>query len=843
MGSVMRRVSVRNLLAHKVRLLLTLVSVVLGTAFVAGSFVFTDTLKSSFDKIFADAYKGISTHVQPKHAYDAGVPFGLVDTITKVDGVKAVVPNVTEPIVLVTSHGTKVKSGGAPSEAGMWVDPASSITKPPTFDSGRAPARSGEVAINTGAAKNGGLHVGDHVRIILPNVTAVPLTISGVYATDAQTGGYVGALLSRDQAIKLLTDGSHYSSVDVAAQAGVSQQQLTARIAQVLPSTLKAETGDQLRDDQNKQIVNALSFINYVLLAFGFIALVVGTFIIYNTFSMIVAQRLRELALLRAVGASRKQVRRSVLLEAGLIGAVGSVIGIVGGIGLAYLLKAVLDALNVGLPSGALVLGVRTIVIAVVVGVGVTLLSAYAPARRASSIPPVAAMREEFATPAAASIRRRSILGAVLAAAGAAITALGGVSKSTGSGASLLGLGLVTVGAGALLLSPLLANLIITPLGRVVGRPFGRVGTLARTNAVRNPRRTAATAFALTLGLLIVSGIAVLGASMKSSINQLFDNNVTADYILTTAVEVPVPIPAAAAAARVDGVQSLTQLHGMLALVDGHVDYGTGVDGPLNGALSVTYQAGSGEPTGQRLLASEKVVTKYGWRLGSTHVLAVPGRATERVTLAGIYKDSTLLGPWMVSGEVYRTLTPPQEWGDMVALVNADPGADLATLRAGLEKATEPYYIVNVDNRTEFKGQIASQINGLLGLLYGLLGLAIVIAILGIINTLALSVVERRREIGMLRAVGMVRKQVRRVIYLESLLIAVFGAGLGLVLGLTYGVLFTHLLRDSGLDVLTVPWGQALAFLVLAGVVGVLAALWPGIRAARTPPLAAIVET
>jgi putative ABC transport system permease protein len=471
------------------------------------------------------------------------------------------------------------------------------------------------------------------------------------------------------------------------------------------------------------------------------------------------------------------------------------------------------------------------------------LLSAYAPARRASSIPPVAAMREEFATPTATAARRRSMIGTVFLVVGAGVTALGAISSSAGSGAALMGLGLVLVGIGALLLSPLLSGLVIRPLGHVVGRPFGRIGALARTNAVRNPRRTAATAFALTLGLLIVTGISVLGSSIKASVNKVFDNNVTADYILTTSVQVPLPEPAAQQVTHVPGVASVTELHPLPAFIDGRTSFGTAVDGPLPGVLKVNYQQGSGQPTGTALLASKSTVDKYHWKLGSTYVVSVPGVGSQRVNLAGVYDDNQLLGPWLVSGQVYRALVPQQMWGDIVALVKAAPGANLEQLRHGIEKVTDPYYIVNVDNRSEFKGSVASQVNGLLGLVYGLLGLAIIIAILGIVNTLALSVVERRREIGMLRAVGMARKQVRRTIYLESLLIAVFGALLGLVLGIVYGSLFTKLLHSQGLNVLSIPWGQAVLFLVIAAVVGVLAALWPGIRAARTPPLAAIVET
>jgi putative ABC transport system permease protein len=428
----------------------------------------------------------------------------------------------------------------------------------------------------------------------------------------------------------------------------------------------------------------------------------------------------------------------------------------------------------------------------------------------------------------------------VVGIAGAAAAAAGFSSHKAGSAAALTGLGLVAVVAAAMLLSPVFARWVIYPLGRVVGRPFGMVGQLARTNAVRNPRRTAATAFALTLGLVLVTGIAVLGASMKASLNKIFDDNATADYILTTDAAVSVPPAAAQAARHVPGVASVTELQTVLAQVDGTVREGSSVDGSLPAVLRVHMVTGSVDTTGHRMIVSDQVAKDRGWTVGSKHVLAVPGVAPITVTVGGIYKQDQLVGPWAVGGDVYRALTPKNEWADDVALVHAKPGADLGAMRAGLERATNDFYVVDVRDSEQFKGRLAGQVNGLLGLLYGLLGLAIVIAILGIVNTQALSVIERRREIGMLRAVGMQRKQVRRTVYLESLLIAVFGAVLGVSIGITFGALFMRTLRSQGLHVINVPWGQAALFLVMAAAIGVLAALWPGFRAARTSPLEAI---
>jgi putative ABC transport system permease protein len=425
---------------------------------------------------------------------------------------------------------------------------------------------------------------------------------------------------------------------------------------------------------------------------------------------------------------------------------------------------------------------------------------------------------------------------------GVVASVAGATAASDGAGSALIGLGLLVTGAGVLLLAPALSRYVVGGLGAVVGRPFGAIGRLARTNSMRNPRRTAATAFALTVGLMLVSGIAVIGASLKSSVSALVDSDVRADYILEGTGQTDVPLPAVMAAAKVPGVQSMTQLHDVRTTINGNDSEGMGIDGPLGAVVKVTYREGGGPLAGNAMQISRTTAKDKHWNLGDHVRLATPGGASVTTTITGVYTDSQLLGPWLVSGNTYRTLMPSSRYNDIVALVHAAPGTSATALRAGLEQVTDPYYTVDIKNKAEFKGQQAAQVNSLLGLLYGLLGLAIVIAILGIINTLALSVVERRREIGMLRAVGMLRGQVRRTVYVESLLIAVFGAVLGLALGLTFGALFTHRLHDQGLSVVSVPWGQAAVFLAVAAVVGVLAALWPAARAARTPPLSAIAE-
>ncbi|WP_174362125.1 ABC transporter permease [Nocardia veterana] len=836
-GSPMRKVVLRNLAAHKLRLALTLLSVVLGTAFVAGSFVFTDTLQRTFDGIFADQARGVDVRVEPKHAQSLGVPNDVVAKVAGTEGVRAVAPAVQGPVVLL-KDGHAVQTGGAPSWGRSYLPPDRAIAEPEHFVAGVAPVTPGQVAINSGGADRAGLHVGDKAKVLIPARGTIDMTVSGIYDVSSDTGGFIGLLLDDAQARELFTDGEHVAYVDVAAAPGVSPDVLRDRIARTVPD-YKVMDGDQVRADLKAQVGNALKFVNYFLLAFGAIALVVGTFIIYNTFSMIVAQRLRELALLRAVGAGRRQVGLSVVSEAVVIGLLGSVLGLAAGIGLAFGLSALLNAFDLGLPTGTMQVLPRTVLAAIGIGLVVTVASAYAPARRAAKIPPVEAMREEFAS-VGESLRVRTVIGAVLAVIGVILVVLG-ARNTGGNAAATVGIGAAAMILAVLFASPALSRPVVGALGLLV-RPFGAIGAMARNNAIRNPRRTAATAFALTLGLMLVSAIGMLGASAKASVGELVDKGVNADYVLAGPQMIGVPLGAAEAARSVPGVSDVVAFRGVALRVGDDQVTGTSPDAPMAGVLRYDIRQGTDNLTGNSLLVSETEAGDRNWRAGQQVEVTSVDNKKFRVTVAGIYADSQLLGPLVVAPDLYNQVMPVAFRTDLIVLVKAAPGADVAAMRGNLEKATASYVVVQVQDREEFKGAQGKQINMMLAILYGLLALAVVIAILGIVNTLALSVVERRREIGMLRAVGMQRPQVRRTIYLESMLIAVFGAVVGVVLGLGLGVGFLRTLSDLGLSTIAVPWSQIVAMLIGSALVGVLAALWPAVRAARTPPLAAIAD-
>ncbi|WP_067534738.1 ABC transporter permease [Nocardia crassostreae] len=838
-GKPMRKVVLRNLAAHKVRLALTLLSVVLGTAFIAGSFVFTDTLQRTFDGIFANQAQGVDVRVQPKECQSLGVPNTDVEKIAAMDGVRAVAPSVSGPVVLL-KYGKAVQTGGAPSFGMSYLPPDKAIAEPDTFIEGVPPSKAGEIAINQGGADRAGLHVGDTTKVLIPSKGNIDVTVSGIYELPGNTGGFINLLFDDTQARQLFTDGSHVGYVDIAAEPGVDPDALRDEIAKAVPG-YKVQNGDQVREDMKKEVEDALKFINYFLLAFGSIALIVGTFIIYNTFSMLVAQRLRELALLRAVGASRGQVGASVVAEATVIGIIGSALGLVAGVGLAFGLSALLNAFDLGLPTGSMSVQPRTIVVGMLVGVLVTVISAYAPARRAATIPPVEAMRSELGA-YGESLWLRTIAGAVLAVAGVVLVVLG--ARNTGGNAALtVGIGALALIFAVLFASPALSRPILGALGWLT-RPFGPVGRMARNNAHRNPRRTAATAFALTLGLMLVSAIGMLGASAKASVGELVDKGVKADYILAGPPQsfIGVPLAAGPAVQGIEGVRDVVPLHAVALKVGDDQVFGTVPEGPLDQVLSYDILQGSDQFGDNGIMVSETVAGERNWKVGQTVEVTSLDNKKYQVTVNGVYKDTQLLGPLVAPMALYNQVMPVNFRTNFLVLITAQPGADLPAMRTDLEKAMEPYAIVQVQDREDFKGAQGQQINTMLAILYGLLALAVVIAILGIVNTLALSVVERRREIGMLRAVGMQRPQVRRTIYLESMLIAIFGAVIGVVLGLGLGVGFLRTLRDLGLEQITVPWGQIVLMLVCSGIVGVLAALWPAVRAARTPPLAAIAD-
>lgn len=856
MASPMRRVALRNLMAHKGRLLLTVLSVLLGTSFIAGSMVFTSTLSKAFDGISGMVAIGVDVRLSPDGDNPnsgfggprPGVPLAVVGELETVPGVRVAVPAVTGPVALLDGAGNVAAGTGAPQVGGEYLPPGKNLD-PDGLEllAGRAPSGPNEMVLNSGASDRLKLPVGASTTVMTPRAER-PLTVTvvGIYHTASDAGGYIGALFSPDEARALFGNGSTAPYIDVGADPGTAPEQLRDTLAQKYPR-LHVETGQQVRDAFTEQIDSALSFLNYFLVAFGLIGLLVGVFIIYNTFSMLVAQRLRELALLRAIGASRRQVRDSVVLEAVVVGLVGSAAGLGIGVALAIGLRALITAIGAGFPDGGLVVEPSTVITVLAVGTLVTVVSAVIPALRASKVPPVAAMRTLDGA-GAGDYLVRGAAGAGLLSCALALLFVATTTAGTGAAIMVGAAGLALI-AAVIIGGPALVPPALGGVGRVLAVPFGAAGRLGRTNVLANPQRTTATAFALVIGVALVGVIGTLGASMQKSVDSMVDRGVRSD-LMVQAPNFGMPPAALDIIDTAPGIGTETVLYSAPVRIGDGTARVTAVDGDVAAVYRLEPVAGTMTLAPHGMLVDRDTAEREGWDVGSEVELGATTTDTRiPVTVTGVYdaQGGLISGPMITAGEL-TGLYPPASGGQVppmaptAVFVNAAPGVDPAVLKTELRAAMKPLLVVNVDDQDDLKAQAGQAITALMGVLYGLLGLAVVIAILGIINTLALSVVERRREIGMLRAVGLLRAQVRRSIYLESMLIAVFGAVLGLIVGVLLGVSLVHALRDEGLGSVVVPWGTVLVMLVASGFVGVAAAILPAIRAARTRPLEAIAE-
>lgn len=839
----MLRATLRTLWSHKLRLLLSGAAVVLGVAFVSGTLVFTDTLQKTFNDLFTQVSTDVTitprTEFTAAESFGAGVtslPNTMLETVRGVDGVAKAEGSVfTGGVVIVGKDGKPVGTAGAPSFGANWSDDPE--LSPLRLVAGRGPEHAGEVAIDSQSADKGGLAVGDRVVLLTPG-PRVQATIVGIFRYGS-TGNLAGASIAAfdtTTAQQLLLEQGRYTSIDVKAEPGVSQDTLAARIRAVLPADQTVvKTGQQVIDESAQSVSDGLRFINIFLLVFALVALFVGTFIILNTFSMLVAQRTRELALLRAVGATRGQVRRSVLGEAAVVGLLGGVTGLLLGVLLASGLRQLFTVIGLEIPGGGLELKPRTVVVALLLGLVVTVLAAYLPARRASRVSPVAALRNDASVPSR-SLRVRLVAGVPMAVIGlGALVASGPASGS--AAASLVGLGALLTLVAAITLSPVLSG----PVIGVLGAPWRRSapGRLAVLNAQRNPRRTASTASALMIGLALVSAFGILGASTTASTDAILSQVLKADYVVTGTGFQPFSPDVAKALAGVEGVGVVSRVQLVPALVGGQRVTATAVDpATVLSVVNLSVAEGSiGALATGGVAVDTNLAKAKGYRLGQPIDVTFQSRA-DQLPLVMVYHAETGFTGYALSLQTAHAAGVPDV--DSTLYVQAAPGVDGASLRPAIDAALAPYPNVRVQDQTEFKAQVRGQINQLLSLIYALLALAILIAVLGIINTLVLSVVERTREIGLLRAVGTTRRQLRRMIRVESMVIAVFGALLGVVLGLVFGVALQRAIADQGINVLSVPWVLLVAFLVLAALVGVLAALWPARRASRLDVLQAV---
>lgn len=840
----MLKVSLRNIAANKLRLILSVLSVVLGTAFVTGSLVFTSTLKSTFDGLLDQGTQDLSAMIEPEDPRGAGVRFEVAERALELPGVEAATPGVTGTVVLFNSDGTPYQSGGAPSEGLEWVDPGEAVGSSDWIADGRAPAADDEVVLPVSVLDKAGLAIGDSAKVYTTSDGMLDVTVVGAFASETDVGGYVGVGFTSERARALFTDGENARNVAVKAAPGVSQEEVRDTLAAEFPE-YSVSTGAEVKEKLSEQLSTILDFVNYFFVAFGLIALLVGTFIIYNTFSMLVAQRLRELALLRAIGATRGQLTRSVLAEAALTGLIGSALGVLAGFGLAKGIFVVLEAFDLGIPSGDLALTPMSVVTPLVLGFVVTLFSAWAPARRAGRVAPVQGMRVGAASAEAGGGWRTSV-GVFAVVSGVMLALIGTWQDTTKSGAITVGIGAAALIVGSFLVMPALARPIAGGIGRLIGAPFGAVGKLAATNAGRNTRRTAATAFALTLGLTLVAAFGTLGATTKESVSGLIDQGITADVIVQGVASQGPPTPLAGGIedriAGVDGVGEVAWLAFAFGQLGGEPRAIAAAGGPVEELLEATVVDGSLEPAADALVVSQDLARDKGWTMGTSVPLVGPDGAESTLRVTGIYTDAQILGEFYTGMDVYDRLVPENLRSTAIVLAKAAEGTSPDEVLSDVTTELTDIPIATVQSKQQYIDVQSGGIDQLLTIIYALLGLALVIAVLGIVNTLALSVIERRTEIGMLRAIGMQRSQIRRTINLESTQIAVFGALIGAAVGVYLGWAFVSVLADSGLSETTIPWATIGVVLVCSAFVGVLASLWPAHRAAKTGPLEAIAD-
>jgi putative ABC transport system permease protein len=835
----MLRATLKSLLARKLRLMLASIAVLLGISFVSGAFVLTDTLGGVFDNLFATISSGTAVTVQGTSAFGDDndrepVKQSVLETVQHVDGVKEVVGDVGGPGGLVLPDGKLLKKGGAPT-LGVAMHPGS-VQESLQVKSGRAPVGIDQVAIDAGTAAKEHLKLGDRVGVIgkQPERKVTVVGFVGFKSTDSIAGA---TLLAFDapSAQQLFGTPGAWLDLSVAADPGVSDVALRERIATVLPTGVEAITQQQQIAQSSKDLKKGLSFFNTFLLAFALISLFVGAFLIFNTFSMLVAQRTRELALMRALGASQRQVTRSVLIEALLVGFISSLGGFLVGIGVAVGLRGLLGAIGIDLPGGHLVVELRTFLVCMAAGVGVTAVAALVPARRAAKVAPVQAMRESGPAEDRSLVRRTGI-GAVVLLLGIAALAVG----LSGAGLSLVGLGAALSFIGVTILSPLVAR----PVVRLLGAPFARLGVsgaLGRGNAMRSPRRTSSTAAALMVGLALVAAISTLGASAKKSVTQIISTSLGADYIVHTDQFDPFPPAVETELAGRPGLAAVAGFRAGKAKIGkaGKSDIQGVSPKGLQTVLKLDVVKGDlADMTGQSLAVSKSEASDLGVTVGDTVPLTWAKTGQQTYTIRAIYKENQLAGGVLVSDTNYDANVTDKEL--LVVAVRVAPGTTLSAARKTIDAAIAGFPTLKVQNQAEFVKSQGDQVDMLLNIISALLVLSVLIALLGVVNTLALSVVERTRELGLLRAVGLQRRQLKRMIRVESLVITVYGALLGIVVGLAFGYALVLSLHDQGITEFAVPSGRILLVLAVAALGGLVAAALPARRAARMNVLEAV---
>ena len=843
----MTKLALKGLLSRKLRSVLTGFAVVIGVAFVVGTLVFTDTIDASFKNLFERTQQGVDVAVEAHQAVKADFsnpPTMPADTLAKVKavpGVEEAEGSVGSDATLLDKQGKAITSNGPPT----LITSASTVKAFESLDypSGGPPKTADEVAIDRGTSKKYGFKVGDTVTVT-SDAPAKQYKVSGVATLDGKDNlaGAKLVVMTLPEAQRM-TGHDGYDSISVATGSN-SPDKVKAAIKQVLGGDFTVRTGKEAAEQQAQDLSDALGFIRTALLVFAAVALLVGGFLIFNTFTVTVAQRTKEFALLRVLGASRRQVLRSVLIETFAVGVIASILGVLVGIALAPALAAMLKAFGIDLGTTGLVISPGTVIIGLVIGVVATMVSGFVPARRATRIEPITAMRDA-ATPGVGHLRRRRVFGSI-ALMGLGLLALffglfGGID-ATSAAASLLGLGAVLMMFGVAFLAPLL----VQPLARVLGAPMAGSlpGKLARENAIRQPQRTAVTAAALMVGLALVVLVTVFAAGIRGSVDKTIDDQVSAAMIVQNQDGFsPIPQKAADTVGEVPGVKTVSAVRFSTGVFDGSNEAVTGVDPATIGSV-LTLKWDRGDAGTLSGLTDSQALVDYNWAkshnktVGQSIAFTTPLGKTANYEIAGTFKNQAgLTSSVILTAQTLASLWDSKDLAFVAAA--GDKGVDPESLAKKTDAALKAFPQTDALSIDQFKKKQADQVNQLLGLVFALLALSVIVALLGIVNTLALSVHERTRELGMLRAVGMSRWQVRRMVTFESVITAGIGAILGTVLGIVFSLIVSRPLADEGF-VFVLPIGSLITFFILAAIAGVVASIPPARRASKVDVLRAV---
>jgi putative ABC transport system permease protein len=849
----MFKLALKGILARKGRLLLTSLAVILGTSFLAGTYIFSDTLTKSFKDLFADVFEDTDAYVRSSVVIEGDfgseerqrIPESLTAEVAAVPGVKTAVPSVLGFARVIGKDGKPIGAeGNGPPNFGSSIVAEEEGETFWKISDGRLPVNGDEVALDTSTADKGDYTVGDTVKIVA-QAGSREFTLVGVarYGDVSSPGGATFALFDLSTAEEFVGKPGFIDAVVVTSDGSESDSALADSIQDALPADSQTETltGAEITKENQNAIEDGLSFFRIFLTVFSFIAMGVACFVIYNVFSITAAQRQRENALLRAVGAHRGQITRAMLLESVVVGLLGSLLGLVAGVGVSAALKGFLGALGVEFPSTGLQLLPRTIVLTIVLGTLVTVLSAVMPALRTGRVSPLAAMRES-AVERVGSSRGRILGGLIVAAVGAA----GIIATLVGASFFLLGLGVFLVWTGVLILGPVLALVAAKVIGTPLARMFKVTGKMAQGNATRNPKRTSRAAAPVLIGVALVTSVALLAATLKAQVREIFSEQFVGDYVVKTddftgfgglspdLANQLNDLPEVAAAAGI-GVK--------LAQVDGKGGTVTLVDPATVGEVfDLHLTSGSyADLTTSSMLVSDKKFKSDDLKIGDVLTITLTGLGELPLSIVGTYSSDELAGQYVVDRDLYADTSG--SYFDFSVFINLADGVSNSEAEAAIQPVVDQYGSGELQSRSEYIDDQASGINQLLALIYGLLALSIVIAAVGIVITLLLSVYERRREIGLLRAVGMTRGQVRATVRWESVITSMLGAVLGVLLGLFSGYLLVLSLRDEGITVFTVPVASTIVILFVSFIVGVIAAIIPARRATKVDIIEAIATT